>query len=433
MSKPILKDLPELVHAHVISEETAQRIRVYYEQKQEQTPNRLMVVFGILGALLVGLGIILIIAHNWDDFGKPVKLFFALLPLLAGQALCGYTLFKKQDSVAWRESAATFLFLAIAAAISIVSQVYNIDGTLAGFLFTWMLLAFPIIYVVQSSIASLLYIIGITWYGCELSYFHYPYETAWWYWGLLALVMPHYYLLYRDRSNSNFFSFHSWLIALSVTIVLGMFGNWLEEVIILVYINVFSVFVLIGQFGKIAQRRLANNGFLIVGSLGIISLLLSLSFDWYWDETLRRDWQHDADLLHAYPYWVSFLLAAGLLAVLGRKHSLAVLNAKSYTFLAIFILYLISMRNAFVPQVLDNIMLFAFGVFTIRDGAQQNRLGVMNYGLLILTALIVCRFFDLDMSFVVRGLLFVAVGVGFFVANFWMVRKRKAGSDHTIQ
>ncbi|HEY9009292.1 MAG TPA: DUF2157 domain-containing protein, partial [Ohtaekwangia sp.] len=172
MSKPILKDLPELVHAHVISEETAQRIRVYYEQKQEQTPNRLMVVFGILGALLVGLGIILIIAHNWDDFGKPVKLFFALLPLLAGQALCGYTLFKKQDSVAWRESAATFLFLAIAAAISIVSQVYNIDGTLAGFLFIWMLLAFPIIYVVQSSIASLLYIIGITWYGCELSYFH---------------------------------------------------------------------------------------------------------------------------------------------------------------------------------------------------------------------------------------------------------------------
>ena len=44
---------------------------------------------------------------------------------------------------------------------------------------------------------------------------------------------------------------------------------------------------------------------------------------------------------------------------------------------------------------------------------------------IILTALIVCRFFDTDFSFVVRGLLFIAVGAGFFVANIYMIRKRK--------
>jgi hypothetical protein len=52
-------------------------------------------------------------------------------------------------------------------------------------------------------------------------------------------------------------------------------------------------------------------------------------------------------------------------------------------------------------------------------------LSLLNYGLLILTALIICRFFDLDMSFVARGLLFVLVGAGFFAANIWMVKKRK--------
>jgi hypothetical protein len=88
-------------------------------------------------------------------------------------------------------------------------------------------------------------------------------------------------------------------------------------------------------------------------------------------------------------------------------------------------LLLVSLQSPVLARVLDNILLFAFGVFTIRDGAQQNKLSLLNYGLLILTGLIICRFFDLDMSFVARGLLFVLVGAGFFAANIWMVKKRK--------
>jgi uncharacterized membrane protein len=155
MSKPILKDLPDLIAANVITEDTAQRIRTFYQQKEDHAPNRLVIVFGILGALLVGLGIILIIAHNWDTLGKVPKLGIALSPLLIGQAVCAFVLFKKSDSTAWREGAATFLFLAIAASISIVSQVYNIEGTLHGFLFLWMVLALPVIYTFIGGFAAI--------------------------------------------------------------------------------------------------------------------------------------------------------------------------------------------------------------------------------------------------------------------------------------
>ena len=78
---------------------------------------------------------------------------------------------KKTDERAWREGAAVFLFFAIAISISIVSQVYNIEGDLGGFLFIWMCLALPIAYVLRSSVASLLFIVGITWYACEVGYF----------------------------------------------------------------------------------------------------------------------------------------------------------------------------------------------------------------------------------------------------------------------
>jgi hypothetical protein len=65
------------------------------------------------------------------------------------------------------------------------------------------------------------------------------------------------------------------------------------------------------------------------------------------------------------------------------------------------------------------------GVYTIREGAMADKLWKMNYGLLILSVLIACRFFDGDISFVARGLLFVVIGAGFFGMNTYMIRKRK--------
>ena len=104
------KDIPELVKADIISQDTADKISAYYCRQAGQSTNRLFVVFGILGSIFVGLGIILIIAHNWDNLLRTTKTFLALLPPLFGQLLCGFVLLKKQDSVAWIESGTIFLF-----------------------------------------------------------------------------------------------------------------------------------------------------------------------------------------------------------------------------------------------------------------------------------------------------------------------------------
>ncbi len=39
--------------------------------------------------------------------------------------------------------------------------------------------------------------------------------------------------------------------------------------------------------------------------------------------------------------------------------------------------------------------------------------------------LIACRFFDTEISFVIRGLLFVVIGIGFFGANYLMHKKQQ--------
>ncbi|MBC7747547.1 MAG: DUF2157 domain-containing protein [Methylotenera sp.] len=67
MSDKIINELEELLHANVVTTEIAKNIREYFHQKKEESHNRLSSIFGILGAILVGLGIILVFAHNWDN------------------------------------------------------------------------------------------------------------------------------------------------------------------------------------------------------------------------------------------------------------------------------------------------------------------------------------------------------------------------------
>ena len=214
MSKQILKELAELIRAQVITEETAQKITAYYNNQGNHSSNSLFIVFGILGALLVGMGIVLIIAHNWDVLPKAVKLSTGLLPLILGQMVSGYLVIKKSVSKVWHEGSATFLVFAVAISISIVSQVYHIEGNFGRFLLVWMALSLPIVYALGSSMASLLFISGITWYACEVAYFNYPHGHAWMYWILLALILPFYYIeFFRSDNKNNFFYFHSWLLA----------------------------------------------------------------------------------------------------------------------------------------------------------------------------------------------------------------------------
>ena len=147
MQKHILRDLPELVNAGIIDEETAGNIAEYYQQKKDPAQNQLFVIFGILGSILVGAGLILIIAHNWENMGIGMQTLMSFLPLVLGQAACLYTLLKQRESLAWREGTAAFLFFAVGSCIALIGQIYNIPGTISGYILTWMLLVAPLIYI----------------------------------------------------------------------------------------------------------------------------------------------------------------------------------------------------------------------------------------------------------------------------------------------
>src|ERR1044072_258550 len=102
-------ELPALVTSGTISAENAQAIERYYEGKSAGAPKVGFVLLpAAAGSILVAAGIVLLIAHNWDDFSRPVRSVIAFLPLLAGQALSVFVLLRRNESKAWVERGDTF-------------------------------------------------------------------------------------------------------------------------------------------------------------------------------------------------------------------------------------------------------------------------------------------------------------------------------------
>lgn len=421
MSSKLIKELPELVRNDVISEEVSYNIQKYYESKSGSTPNKLFIIFGVLGAALIGMGILLILAHNWDEFSRGIKTLIAFAPLLIGQLCVGYSLLKKKGN-AWKEASGTFLFFGIGISMALVSQIYNIPGDFGTYLLTWVVLSLPLIYLLKSNSLALLHVVFLTYYSCEYGYGiggHNP--SPWLYFPLILAVLPFYFNLLKEDATKNMVAILHWILPLSSIIVFGAFIKTEWEFLSLIYIILFGFMYNIGSSSVLKQERLRRNGYLVLGSLGTVVLLLIMSFKDVWKELSFKILMNTQEF---YIVVVLFVMAMSVLLYSINKNKKEQFNLFKYVFIAFSILFFIGVTSPGIATIGVNIMVFSLGIIAVKKGADNHHFGILNYGLLIITALIVCRFFDTDLSFVIRGLLFVIIGVGFFIANYIMIKSK---------
>lgn len=406
----IQKDLRELESEGIISSEVARKIVDYYQAKEGSRRGSMVLVFGILGSILVGLGIILILGHNWDLFSKSTKLILAVIPLVLGQAGLAYALWAR-PSRTWLEGASGFLVLAVGACTAMVSQIYHIGGDMEQFMLVWILLTLPILYLSGSGSAFILLMCGITFHGSLTGYGS---EPTWYvYWVLLLAVVPFYYRKLIQQPAANATLFYHWAVALSVTVLVGAWPTDEHEVLFLSYTSLFGCFYLIGS------RYLTTryNAYQISGSGGLVVLLLILSFGDSWTD-LNAQLINNGNAISLIGY--TLLTLTGIALLVNR---LSKTDPVAFVFLVVLILSLLAGWLPIAP-LLINLLILGLGVWAIRSGVKKQHLGELNGGLLLIAALITCRFFDQDFSFVVRGVSFVVIGIGFFIANYLMIKRR---------
>ena len=420
MSSSFIKELPELVRHNIISEEVSENISRYYKEKEGSSPNRLFVVFGVLGAILIGMGILLILAHNWDDFPRLLKTSIAFIPLVIGQLAVGFTILKKRG-VAWKEASCSFLFFGIGISMALVSQIYNIPGNFNSYLLVWMLLSIPLVYLMKSNVLALFHVVFVTYYACNVGYFNNG-TSPWLYIPLLLAVVPYYLMLFKKEEAKNTVAILHWLFPLSIIIVTGAFIETQWGLMPLIYVLLYGLIYNIGSLSVFKKERLRRNGYLILGSLGMVKMMLIMSFNDLWKEL-------PLDILFTTQEFVIatvlFALSLGLLVYSILKHKKIETNLFRYVFIIFGILFSVGIESSGIATIGVNIVVFVLGLNAIKKGADQQHFGILNYGLLMIAMLIICRFFDTDLSFVIRGVLFVAIGVGFFLTNYMMLKQKK--------
>lgn len=432
-------ELPRLVSSGAITPDSAAAIERYYDSAESRQSNFGFVLLAIVGSALIGAGIILLIAHNWDELSRPVRSTIAFAPLLAAQALAVFVLLRRNESQAWRESVAIFDVAAVATAISLVSQTYQIQGSFADFMCVWLLLSIPIVYLFRTTVGAVAYIVGsVVWLFAKMDFgFNRPDQLFFWLF-LLAVVPYYIFLLRRDRTSSA----STWLSILLVGAAAIGLGFTAESVRSnlggVAFAGLFTAAYLCGMkfFQGTEDRKLHPVAFLGGLGIGVMTLVLTFESMWHMTTNSSRALQGPA---RAVGIAIELFFPATAIVMLAwlymKRQRIAFSTAAAILPLAaLFALIIANLAPAtqraqdtpyplIAAVIIDCYALF-LGIELISRGVRANSLLRANFGLLVIAALAVCRFFDSDLGFVTRGLGFIVIGAGFLIANVIFFKKR---------
>jgi hypothetical protein len=431
----LLSELPDLVAKGVLGQETADAIRQHYSSQPSGELRRIgFILSAILGSFLVGAGIVLLVAHNWDFLSRPVRCGIAFTPLVVSQALAIFVLLRRNGSAAWREPAAILNVAAIGTAIALVSQTYQIQGDFARFILVWMILALPVVYLFQTSVGLSAYFVGAAvWvFSSKHGDFFGAHPNDLWAWPLLFLGLPAFVDVFRQNRNGYGTLLATTTLAIACAFSLGQTDEigaqsfWRCS-----FAAYWSLVYLVGAVAFFGWRPKRFHPFVAIGWIGILSLAVFLSFR---DEWRNRQWQSAVDFVpRHYPdllafgiqaVWIAATLLFAGYALWKRRESNLVPAALTPI---VIIAWLIAKQagDGLVPSLLINFFMLALGVYTLLRGVRSERVVEANLGMVVIAVLATARFFDTDLEFVVRGIAFILIGLGFLVTNL-IVFKRKA-------
>ena len=310
------------------------------------------------------------------------------------------------------------------------AQTYHVPGDLAGFYRTVLLLTIPLVYLLESAAVSVLtwgMLVALSTTGL----FHDPGVLAWW--GLAAAGVPFLVLLARREGDG-------WRTALTIVVaVITLFvggtinaerSDW-DGLWVLYSLGLLAIAHALGSADADGawRRRLRAPAY-----VGLIVLGVMLTFEWPWEGWPQASRpQADEGVWATAAVAIALGLWATWLAVhllrLGELH----LGITSAAWVAGALAYALALADVEpAARLVFDLWLAAVGITGLAEGWRSGRLVRANAGLLALAGLALARFFDADVSFLLRGLGFIGVGVGFLVTNLLLVRKTRARAEAAL-
>ena len=421
----LLKQLDGWEAEGLVTADAARVLRERFRAQGAVSTGAGALMMGIVGALLVGAGLIVLISHNWDNFSRPKRLACAFVPLLLSQLWTASLLHRGAVEVWKRESASLFQTATTGASIALVSQIYHIGGEWTQFLLSWCLLTLPLVWALQVRFVAVFYVLGIGIWSLGQSRVDEAWYLTPWMYPLLLLAIWPYCPGFGLRHLPDIFLRR----ALTLSAAAGIAAcSWQASI-----------------RGGLPSRQVEDASFWLT-LLGIASVCLFPLSKTGLKEGLNAKPQVllPSIALLAYAFAATFVesseaftaaavsglstgwgrLLAGALVALG---SVAVWQRR-FALLPLAMIPLLPLAAGVLPvslSIFSSLYLTAVGL-TLIVLDFYGKPSAPRCGGAILTALVFARMMDSKFSLVTKGLVFMGVGIAFLAFTQFMSRRKQS-------
>ncbi len=101
----------------------------------------------VVGALAISMGLLLIIASNWQFFTKEIKLVMALLLPVLPLCFAYYQLIVKESQSVLGQVANILAVVLVGGSLALIGQIYNLEPNYTSFLWSWLVLTIPFVFI----------------------------------------------------------------------------------------------------------------------------------------------------------------------------------------------------------------------------------------------------------------------------------------------
>ncbi|MEN8135122.1 MAG: DUF2157 domain-containing protein [Thermodesulfobacteriota bacterium] len=388
------------------------------------------VVFFSLGAILFGLGVILLFAYNWDGLHKFVKLGIVFSALLAAHG-SGFWLCRSQgNNRPVGEGLHVLGTVLFGAGIWLVAQIYHINEHYPNGIFFWSLGALAMAWALPSTpqgvAASFLLAL---WGGLEVFGFRQMNHLA-----PIFIIVGLLPLAWRQRSRVFL---GAGVAAMLVTVAFNC-GRLDDDLLIPVFIflanGLIGVSILAGRTSFPESRRILS----FFGSLIYIIVLYSLTYK----GVIRHiDYRLDTSAAILYMSLSGFLAISSwimvffLSAVRKTEDIRQILRPEHFgqiiTMLLVLGLGFGDYRGGWGwgGATMFNLLFLFHSVMLIIHGCREVSLKQTTFGCLLFSILAISRYVDLFGSLIARSMVFFIVGGGIFATGFFYTQSKKQGLE----
>ncbi len=409
----------------IVDEATAQRILARYPAGAERGCGR--IVFSAIGAVLVGLGVILFFAYNWQAIPKAIKLLLVFGALAAAHGSAMAVARRGGPNHALVEGLHALGTMLFGAGIWLVAQIYHIDEHYPNAFLVWSIGALALAWALPSVVQALLALFLVAfWAGVEAFAFRTPVHGAPL---LVALgVLP---LSWWRRSPVLLFFA---LAVLFVVTAFAVIGIEFKALVPLLFI-MGTAAALAGAAASTTPFADAEGPLRTIGLLVVLGCGFALSFRDMGGLLGRLDFTRPALAIY-YGAAGATLLALLVVAavVCFARGGLAKIDTYRRWQLALLGLGLaIVLVAMFSPGRIEgwaialpfNAIVLGLAALLILEGSARLQPRLVAVGCLVFALVTVSRYADLFSSLLARSAVFVLLGVGLFVVgNFYALSRR---------